>query len=239
MKVNLREIRNYKLFCLEHAISLDRLTKYDNFLSDNITFERELEELNIMINDIKTEIKKIEYFDVDLESEKSNIWRYTCHFSFYITGIIRKIKKKVDNNKNEKLIKIVYPEGFIRSLYPKIEIEIDNFNRIHIGEIAEILKNIGVGKKCYKTMIKELDYISSDSIDRTKDAELVWKSIIKDKNIYSFVCGERIISFSIDYDYQKIMKLLKDFFKYELINTPDDIILDDDFEEKYKINKIE
>jgi len=235
----LKEIRNYKLFCLEHAISIDRLTKYDNFLSDNINFEKKLKELNIMIYDIKNEIKKLEYFDVDLESEKSNIWKYTCDFSFYVASVIRKIKKNIENSKDDKFFKIVYPEGYIRSLYPKIEIECDNFNRIHIGDIAEILKNIGVGKKCYKTMIKKLGFISSNYKDRTKDAELIWKSIIKEKTIYSFICNKKIISFSNNYDYEKILNIVKEFFKYEVINSPDEIIFDNDFEEKYKINKVE
>jgi len=238
--------RNFKLFCVEHAISMDKLTKYDNFLSDNIKFEKNLKELNIMINDIKTEIKKLKYFDIEVEDKSSNLYFYRCTFSHYITGIITKITNFLNKNKKseyyEKYINIIYHEGYERSFYPKIEIESDNFNRIHIGVTLLLLRNIGIGKKIYQTMIKELNYISSESYtddDRTIDAELVWKSIVtKESNIYSFICKNKIISFSDKYDKEMILSKLKDFFKNELINTKNEIIIDNDFEQKYNINKL-
>src|ERR1035437_4288258 len=90
-KYHIKTIRNFKLYCIEHAISIDRLTKYDNFLSDNINFEEKLKELNIMIDDFKNEIKELKYFEIEIEDKSSNLWKYRCIFSNYISGIINKI----------------------------------------------------------------------------------------------------------------------------------------------------
>jgi hypothetical protein len=237
----LKERRSMKLIFLEHAVTQDRLKKYDNFLSDTTNAKNNLKELNILINDLKKEIKKLDSFDIEITDKDENSSYYICNFSLFATNLIFKIIEISNKNKNdEKIQEIIFPEGDIikHKLFPKIEIETKNFNRIHINDIPMIIRNIGVGKKIYKTMIEKLSYISSNHEDRSIAAELVWTSIIEDKNIYSFICKEKIISFSHNYEYEKIINTLKEFFRYELENYPNEIIIDNDFEEKYKINKI-
>jgi len=236
---HLLERRSMKLIFLEHAVVQSKLKKYDNFLSDTNNHKKNLKELNIMIKDLKKEIKKLDNFEIEI-TEKNDLCRYTCNFSLFITNLILKIIKILNDNNNEKFQEIVFPEGdtIKQNLFPKIEIESNNFNRIHIGDIPIILRGIGVGKKIYKTMIKKLKFISSNHDDRTIDAEMIWDSIRKDKNIYTFICNKKIISFSDKYDVEKILSTLKNYFKYELKNNPDQIIMDDDFIKKYNINKL-
>jgi hypothetical protein len=240
---HLLERRSMKLIFLEHAISIKKIKKYDNFLSNIDDFKKNLNELNKMIKELRKEIKKLNYFDINIDFKKDNLWSYDCIFSIYANNIILKIRKFLTDNeqKSKKYFEIVYPEGYEINFFPNIEIEIENFNKIDISQTPLILRKIGVGKKCYKTMINKLGHISSESYhkdDRSEDAELVWSSIIKEKNIYSFICGEKIISFSDNYDVEKIINILKEHFKYELINTPNQIIMDNNFIKKYNINNL-
>lgn len=240
MNKHLLERRSMKLIFLEHAISAKKIKKYDNFLSNIDDFKKNLNELDKMIKDLRKEIKKLDYFDININFKKDNLWSYDCIFSIHINNIILKIRKFLTDNeqKSKKYFEIVYPEGYEVNFFPSIEIEVKNFNKIDISQTPLILRKIGVGKTCYKTMIKKLGYISSESYNRSEDAELVWSSIRKDKKIYTFICNEKIISFSDNYNIEKITNTLKDYFKYELENNPDQIIMDDDFIKKYKINKL-
>lgn len=241
-KSQLQERRRIKMIFLEHAVAMNKLQKFDTFLSDSNNYKKNIDELNKLIVELKNEIKKLEYFDIDVISKQYDNHEYICDFSTYANNIIKKIKKFLSDNENDenfdKYVEIIFPEGYERTLLPNIEIETDNFNRIHIGDIAKLIRQIGVATKIYKTMVKKLGYISSIGQERTKDAELIWNSIIKDKNIYSFICDKKIISFSNKLELEKILSTLKKFFKYEIETKQNEIIMDDDFIEKYNIDKL-
>lgn len=237
MSKYIKGIRRFKIIMLEHAINRSILKKYNNFFSDVNDVKTNLKQLKILINDFLEEIKKLDVFDIILTQKFGNIHMYRCNYSNLVISMINDILKVLNDNNNDKFNSIVFPEGdnIIKdNLFVKVEIETNNFNRIHINEIPIIIKGIGVGKKVYKSMIKKLDFISSIGEDRTIDAELIWDSILDDNNIYSFVCDEKIISFSQKYDYDNIMNIITNYFEYELNNNYK-VIIDSNFRKKYEI----
>jgi hypothetical protein len=95
------------------------------------------------------------------------------------------------------------------------------------------MKNKKLGIKIYKKIIKDFGFISSlYSDDASFDSNLVWYSILKDKEIYSFINGYNIISFWNEYDFDDIVLNLKEFFE-----KSGKIIIDDDFLIKYSLNE--
>ena len=92
--------------------------------------------------------------------------------------------------------------------------------------------NISVPTTRYKKLIKDLNFLSSLSgYQPSINSNMVWSSILDDKEIYSFLNGDNIISFYHTYSYKKICDKLKTFYEYK--NSK--IILDDDFCIRYNI----
>jgi len=237
MSKYIKGIRRFKMIMLEHAIDRNILKKYNNFFSDVNDVKTNLKQLKILIFDFLEEIKKLNIFDIVVTEKSDNLYRYRCNYSSCVQFMISDILKFLDDNNNDKFDKIVFPEGdnIIKdNLFVKIEIETNNFNRIHINEIPIIIKGIGVGKKVYKSMIEKLNYVSSIGEDRTIDAELILDSILYDIDIYSFVCDEKIISFSKKYSYDNIISTVIKYFEYELNNNYK-VIIDSNFRKKYNI----
>lgn len=231
-----KEIRSFKLLMLEHAIQRNILKKYDNFLSELSDIKTNINQLKILILDLKKEIKKLDHYDIKLFKKFGELHMYVCDYSGVANSIIDKILSFLEDNNNIKFNDIVFPEGDVikHNLFPKIEIEVINFNRIHISDLPKILRGIGIGKIVYKSMINKLGYISSIGIDRTEDAELVWDSISKDKNIYSFVSDKKIISITRNIKLEEILELLRKYFEFELKNNYP-IILDSNFRKTFNI----
>ena len=61
------------------------------------------------------------------------------------------------------------------------------FNRIHTSyPLSSEYRGIGLGYKCYKSVINEVGYVSSDEEGTNIYSRNVWKHLIKDKDYYSF-----------------------------------------------------
>jgi len=236
MKKYIKETRTFKLLMLEHAIQKNILKKYDNFLLDLDNVKINLKQLKTLVNDLKIEITNLKIYNIKLIKKFGDLDMYVCDYSNIANSIINKIIDFLEKIKNPKFDEIIFPEGDVikHNLFPKIEIETNNFNRIHIIDLPMILRGIGVGKTIYKSIIEKIEFISSIEIDRTQDAELVWNSIINEKSVYSFVCDKKIISISQNMKYEKILNIIKDFFHYELENKFP-VILDEDFKNKFNI----
>lgn len=231
----IKEIRNFKLIMLEHAIQRNILKKYDNFLSELSDVKTNLKQLKILILDLKKEIKKLDNYDIKLIKKFGELHMYVCDYSGIIKSMIDKILSFLEID-NIKFNDIVFPEGDVikHNLFPKIEIETNNFNRIHISDLPKILRGLGIGKVVYKSMINKLKFISSTRIDRSEYAELVWDSISKDKNIYSFVSDKKIISITTNIKFEEILELIQRYFDFELKNNYP-IILDSNFRKTFNI----
>lgn len=120
-------------------------------------------------------------------------------------------------------------------MFLNIQLDESNLNRIDIiNGLPNFLKNIGLGKKIYKKLIKDLGYVSSFSgYEPSLDSSMVWKSIVSDNDMFSFTNNENIISFWNDLDKDFIIDKLKIFFEYK-----GKIQIDKDFLKKYDLDSI-
>ena len=121
-------------------------------------------------------------------------------------------------------------------MFLNIQLDESNLNRIDIiNGLPNFLKNIGLGKKIYKKLIKDLGYVSSFSgYEPSLDSSMVWKSIVSDNDMFSFTNNENIISFWNDLDKDFIIDKLKIFFEYK-----GKIQIDKDFLKKYDLDSID
>ena len=228
-------IRNFKNFLLEKAISDDNIEKYDNVLKNINNIKNTSTFLKEMILELKNECSILDNVKVKIDEEDSKKIYLTTKYNSKIEHKIRNIIDILDQSENteafETYFKIVYPDGEELSFYPDIEIEKYNLNRIHIPVgLPYILKGLGLGKKIYKSVIDKCEFISSTYLDRAMDAVYVWNSIRKEKDVYSFIFNKKILAISPKLNFNKIEDILLEFFKGL---TDEDIILDDDFKDKY------
>jgi DNA-binding MltR family transcriptional regulator len=99
--------------------------------------------------------------------------------------------------------------------------------------LPDFIKGIGLGKKIYKKLIKDLGYISSfNGYEPSVESSMVWRSIAKDEEVFTFTDDENIISFWNELDYNIIIEKLKEFYNNNFNNYQ----LDDDFIRKYQLN---
>src|SRR6202000_3198181 len=65
-----------------------------------------------------------------------------------------------------------------------VNLEHRNFNKVHIGALADDLKNKGYGKEIYNALIENQDIISSSEGSATPEAKRVWNSLVKSGDYY-------------------------------------------------------
>jgi hypothetical protein len=107
-------------------------------------------------------------------------------------------------------------------------------NRIDImNGLPNFMKGIGLGKKIYKKLIKDFNYISTfDGYEPSIDSSMVWESLAKDDDIFTFTNDENIICFWNDYSYNDTIEKLKYFYKDSDINNAQ---FDDTFLNRYNL----
>ena len=137
--------------------------------------------------------------------------------------------------KEEEIINKIFQDGY-RDLFLDIEIHKENLNKIDVlNGLPNFMKILGLGKKIYKKLIKDFNYISSFyGYNPSIDSDLVWNSVLDDNEVYSFINDNNIISFWNEYEYDEIIEKLKEFYK-----IPGEMFFDDDFLKKYNLNENE
>ena len=238
----------------ELAISKLKINKLQNYFLDIHDMKGNMKKLNLIIYDIKDRIKNTELYFQRILDDKEYL-EYECNLNDDIIVEYNRIKRLLLDSYNESIeafvyyMNIVFPEfnaNEYSELYdvedclvfrsPIVSIEKNNLNRIHIPlNLPNFLKNSGLGKKLYYYMLNKVGYISSLE-DRTREAELVWDSIMDDKNVYSFINDSRVISFKSDLDFKFIENILETkFFDLNIKNDDyNQCLIDDDFKERYK-----
>lgn len=235
---------NYQEFLKEKIISDNELQKHDTFIRNIADYKNNISYINEEINKIKTILTNNDLFLDDITESDKNISFKVIYpenveslFSSFFKQIL--LKSKSDEELYDKYFNIIYPDGNKRDLNTEIDVEINNLNRVHIVDsLPYICKGLGLGKKIYKELIKELKYISTNKMDRSLDSIFVWDSLRKDKNIFSFISNQNMICFDVNCDFDYINNVLLEFFKYDIIDIKNNInnnkhILDTDFREKY------
>ena len=227
----------------EMSIHNDDFDSKSSFISDVSKLKQNLRQLdkkifeliNIMSNEDSIEltphvIENIRIiFHVEIIGEASKV-----------LDDIKKYTRVSDDRLRKKYCSVIYPDGEERSFSTEIQLEPNNFNRIHLRiGIPTIFRGIGLGKKIYRAVIKKYGYISTNKFDRTLDAINVWDSIRKDVDVYSFISmKDRMLCVNIDKRKDTIIKLLLKFFEPDIkermsgkiMNT---YVLDTDFRMKF------
>jgi hypothetical protein len=228
-------IKKYNNYIInEMSINDESVKKYKNVLQNLSDYKQTSNYINEIILKLKDSISNDELKIINYNEDDTYI-TYRLQYSPTSNYYIRQIEEILSDSEKldiyDKYYSIIYPDGNKLKFDIEIDIEKDNLNRIHIPVgLPYILKGLGLGKKIYKLIINKLGYISSNYLDRTIESLYVWDSIRKDKDIFTFISNEKIISISPNLLFSDIENILSNFYKNI---TNETIILDDDFKNKY------
>ncbi|MCK9415539.1 hypothetical protein M0Q97_02635 [Candidatus Dojkabacteria bacterium] len=228
-------IRNFNNYILnEMSINDDSIRKYKNALQNIFDYKKTSSYINELILNLKNSIS-INGFNIKKYSEDDTYLIYKIKYAPSTNFIIEQLEDLLYESRNldvyYKYFSLIYPDGNELSFNIEIEIEKNNLNRIYVPNgLPYILKGIGIGRKLYKLLIYELNYISSNYLDRSLESLYVWDSIRKDNEIFTFINGESIIGISPKLQFEKTEEILSIFYNNI---TNQYIILDDDFKNQY------
>jgi hypothetical protein len=214
---------------LERALNPDKLK--------NISRLRDANDIKSILNIIQKDIdrvvdlcKSINFDKIEYSDNNNNI--IEVNYNLIIFNLLNSIKISA-NSGGDEIIDRIFPDGSDDML---LEIEIDDklLNRIDIiNSMPLFIKGIDLGKKIYKKLIKDFNYISTFSgYEPSIDSSMVCDSISRDEDIFTFANDDNIISFWNDYSYNDIISKLKIFYK-----TFGSYEFDDKFLDKYKLTE--
>lgn len=231
-------IRNYKKFLLEFSISDDRVKKFDTVLRNIEDVKKTKLYIDELILELKNEFSNLNKIKFSIDGETTDKIHLTTKYNANIDDIIRKLKIILEESEelSENFFNNIYPDGEEKDFYIEVEIEKNNLNRIHVPlGLPYILKGIGIGKKIYKSLIKQYKYLSSNYLDRSMESLYVWNSIRKESDIYTFIFNEKILCIDDNLTFEEYENILLKYYKGL---SDEHIIWDDDFKDKWIKNII-
>lgn len=243
MNKKIRKTKKYKEF-INYSESLSTIKEGHDILEralspeklKNISRLKDANDIKNILNIIQIDIDKVVeickniYFDKIEYSKNDNI--IEVNYNLIIFNLLNSIKISA-NTGGDEIINRIFPDGSDDMLL-EIEIDYKLLNRIDIiNSMPIFIKGIGLGKKIYKKLIKDFNYISTFSgYEPSIDISMVWDSIARDEDVFTFTNDDNIISFWNTYNYNDIISKLKIFYKnfghYEF---------DDNFLDKYKLTE--
>ena len=209
----------------EKAFSKEKIQKINRFKNSG--------DMKSLLNEITNIINTIKNYDIDYNNIRYKILtdsieiRYDATMSSLLTFL-----DDILIDCDDIILNKIYQDGY-RDIFLNIELK-GEFNQLHINNgLPNFIQGIDLGKKIYKKLIKDYSYLSSfNGVKPTIDSSMVWESILKDKDIFSFTNDDNIICFWNEEDYDIIVNKLKVFYKLK-----GNIQIDDDFIKKYNINE--
>ncbi len=225
------EILNYlkeDKIVYEKAMSPEKIANLKR-LKDSGDFKSILKILNDDSNLILNKCKDLSYDDIGYSMNDDII---TISYGKHIHTLLSILKDKIENYSTDDIDEKIFGGGW-KDLFLEIEIDKKNLNKIDIiNSLPNFMKNIGLGKKIYKKIIKDFGFISSfDGYEPSLDSSMVWESLANDKEIFTFTNDENIISFWYELNYETIIEKLSKFYKNKGF-----IQFDDDFLIKFNLN---
>jgi hypothetical protein len=220
----------------ELALSKEDYSRFDVYIKEISDFKKSLKNFNFEIKKLIKNLKKISYKDITFNKIYREGEDYEINFTNDIDSSIFSIKTFLNEaqKNNYKLYNYIednYFDGFVSFRF-EIEINKENYNKIHIPiNLPKFLKNIGLGKKILISAINKFGYLYFNSIEDSFEMKMVVDSLVKRKDIFSFMFDNKIFIFNDDY------YLIENKLEY-LFNKikPDNYSMDVDFKEKYKLN---
>ncbi|MFW6225938.1 MAG: hypothetical protein ACOC3V_03180 [bacterium] len=218
-------LENKRLY--ELAISKEKRKDIKRF-SEVGDFKSILNEINPIINNIRKELLDLNFNDIQYHYHKDNIEiRYNSKLNALLNSL-NEILFYLYNN--DEIMDKIFGNGY-RDMFLNIELTGDLNRLVILNGLPDFMKNLGVGKKIYKKLIKDFNYVSSFyGFNPSMESDMVWDSIMDDNDIYSFLNDDNIISFWNEYNFDNIIVTLKDFY-----NIEGKRVFDDDFLIKYNL----
>jgi hypothetical protein len=218
----------------ELAITPDELKNIVR-LNDAGNFSELLKKYNELISELQKEIKKLKLKDINYaETTQSNIITIETTYNNPVSIFLNNLKQFLSRINDRRFQQKIKNENIKFNHSLVIDIETTHYNKIDIiNELPPFMQNLGLGKKIYKKLIEDFNYISSTGDNYSIESSMVWKSISTDNDIYFFSNGKNIIIFSKKYKKEKIITQLKKFFK--LLNK--EHYLDSEFLKNYNLTK--
>lgn len=160
------------------------------------------------LNQIQDYLRGLKWQDMDLRTEKeAEQIRYTLTLPLDIQTIYNGLDAIVENESNSKLKKLYHEAvyGSPDEKYDGLTLKVTVRNRDHRIDnpgngLAVRYRNLGLGKKIYKRVIQESQYITSydsdlfDSVSNSIYSDLIWHSLHKDDDIHCETNGNEIIA---------------------------------------------
>lgn len=248
--MNKLEIRKRKFYLKRQFLNRYKLSNYESYDRDEKIIERALSDVDLskigklrkakkyseIVSIYNKRIDILKNLCVDLNYDEIR-YKYVGYYSVIFSKPIHKLLVGILDDlveEDEEVYDMVNRDGYDD---PElcIEIDSDNLNRVDImNGLPNFLLGLGLGKKTYKKLIKDLGYISSLSGgDVNLNSSMVWKSIAKDSELYTFCNDDNIISFWNGVNYDKIVIKLREFYYKKGSN----IVFDSDFLNKYKLER--
>jgi hypothetical protein len=213
----------------EKSMSSEKITNLKR-LKDSGDLKSILKLLNVEIEEILDKCRILEYDNIDYTYKDDII---TILYANNIMTSLSILKGKIKEYSSDEINERIFGGGW-KDIFLQIELDSNMLNRIDImNGLPNFMKGIGLGKKIYKKLIKDFNYISTfDGYEPSIDSSMVWESLDKDDDIFTFTNDENIICFWNDYSYNDIINKLKDFYKESDINNPQ---FDDTFLNRYNL----
>jgi hypothetical protein len=225
----LESVKERKLIA-EQALNPIRIDKLKR-LRDAGDVSKLLKELAPTIDQIIDICRNINYDDI--EYSKANDIIKVSYKSPVVT-LLSTLKDDTDIL-GDDVYQRIFGDGY-SDLYLEVELDKEMLNRIDIiNGLPNFMKGIGLGKKVYKKLIKDFNFISSfNGYEPSLDSSMVFRSLLSDSDIFSFTNDENIICFWNELEYDFILENLKEFY-----NDKGDIQIDDDFLKKFELSESE
>lgn len=218
----------------EQAIYVSDLSRFDNYLT-HVNDEK------LILKDLKDEMSKLKemishfnhhhIFDMKLKKDYPH-YLYRLKYNDDIEIIIKSLKRLLRNIEKGRILEkanlIVYGAEYEMNFHFDIQIDIKNFNRIHlIDELPYSLRDLGLGKILYKNIIEKIGWLSSN-FDANVNSKFVWDSLSKDQELYTCLKDKSIICFNWELDFNIIENILRKWIK-----DSKDYVIDSDLMKKY------
>jgi len=225
---------NQNLEIFEKALSTEDRDKIDRLILSN-QCEFVLKEFNRLIEELKIEIESMDFDEILINQLDSN--NLEIRYSPKIRGILLYLDNKRVELKNsgdkekEKIVEFLYKDGS-EDIYLDISIQ-PPLNRIDVNnELPVFMRGLGLGKKIYKKLIKNLGFISSfKGYEPSIWSDLVWNKLSMDPDLYFFSNSDNFICFWNEIEFEEIIFKLKEFFKEK-----GERIFDNDFKIKFQLD---
>jgi len=198
-----------------------------------IKAKKELKKLPELINSLREKIKNVDWKELHVELiDSGNTFTYEVSLPKKLMRDFDKLEKKIESLGEFKEVGNDLLWGGDTAECDKFTITMQvresMFNKIDISGygLPIAFRSLGLGKKIYKKIISEVGYISSENHGSYKYSHLLWSSLIKDEDIYTFMNNNWILAFLKDQKPDVIIERLEKFFQH---NAKNDCVLDESF----------